>query len=45
LELLREKLLADVLSKNGTSEKLDELALGIAEKRNDPYSAIEEILK
>jgi LAO/AO transport system kinase len=45
LELLREKLLADVLSKNGTSEKLDELAIGIAEKRNDPYSAIEEILK
>jgi LAO/AO transport system kinase len=45
LELLREKLLADVLSKNGTSEKLDELALGIAEKRNDPYSAVEEILK
>ena len=45
LELLREKLLADVLNKNGTSEKLDELALGIAEKRNDPYSAVEEILK
>lgn len=45
LELLREKLLADVLSRNGTSEKLDELALGIAEKRSDPYSAIEEILK
>ncbi|HEX8287310.1 MAG TPA: methylmalonyl Co-A mutase-associated GTPase MeaB [Pyrinomonadaceae bacterium] len=45
LELLREKLLADVLSKNGTSEKLDELALEIAEKRNNPYSAVEEILK
>ncbi|HEX8639004.1 MAG TPA: hypothetical protein VF692_13125, partial [Pyrinomonadaceae bacterium] len=45
LELLREKLLADILSKNGTSEKLDELARGIAEKRNDPYSAVEEILK
>jgi LAO/AO transport system kinase len=44
LELLRERLLADVLSRNGTSEKLDELALGIAEKRNDPYSAVEEIL-
>jgi LAO/AO transport system kinase len=45
LELLREKLLADILNKNGTSEKLDELALGIAEKRNNPYSAVEEILK
>jgi LAO/AO transport system kinase len=44
LELLRERLLADVLSRNGTNEKLDELALGIAEKRNDPYSAVEEIL-
>jgi LAO/AO transport system kinase len=45
LELLREKLLADVLSRNGTNEKLDELALEIAEKRNNPYSAVEEILK
>ena len=44
LELLREKLLADVLSKNGTNEKLDKLALEIAEKRNNPYSAVEEIL-
>jgi len=45
LELLREKLLNDVLSKNGTNEKLDKLALEVAEKRNNPYSAIEEILK
>lgn len=45
LEILREKLLADLLSKNGISEKLDKLALEIAEKRNNPYSAIEEILK
>ena len=44
LELLREKLLADVLGKNGTNEKLDKLALEIAEKRNNPYSAVEEIL-
>jgi LAO/AO transport system kinase len=44
LELLREKLLSDLLNKNGTSEKLDELALEIAEKKNNPYSAIEEIL-
>lgn len=44
LELLQEKLLADVLSRNGTSEKLERLAEEIAEKRNNPYSAIEEIL-
>lgn len=45
LEILREKLLSDLLSKNGTIEKLDKLALEIAEKRNNPYSAIEEILR
>ncbi len=44
LELLQEKLLADVLKKNGTSEKLDKLALEIAEKKTNPYSAVEEIL-
>ena len=44
LELLQEKLLSDVLSRNGTSEKLDRLAQEIAEKRNNPYSAVEEIL-
>lgn len=45
LELLREKLLTDVLNRNGTSEKLDRLAREIAERRNNPYSAVEEILK
>ncbi|MBA2493636.1 MAG: methylmalonyl Co-A mutase-associated GTPase MeaB [Acidobacteria bacterium] len=45
LELLREKLLSNLLSKNGTAEKLDKLARAIAEKKNNPYSAIEEILK
>ncbi len=44
LELLQEKLLADVLNRNGISEKLDELASAIAQKKNNPYSAIEEIL-
>ena len=44
LELLQEKLLADVLKRNGTGEKLERLAKEIAEKKNDPYSAIEEIL-
>jgi GTPase len=45
LELLQEKLLSDVLNRNGTSEKLDRLAQEIAEKKNNPYSAVEEILK
>jgi len=45
LELLQEKLLSDVLMRNGTSEKLDRLAQEIAEKKNNPYSAVEEILK
>lgn len=43
-ELLRERLLADFLNKNGTAEKLENLAKEIAEKKNNPYSAIEEIL-
>ena len=45
LELLQERLLSDLLSRNGTSEKLDKLALAIAEKKSDPYSAVEEIIK
>jgi LAO/AO transport system kinase len=45
LELLQEKLLADVLSRNGTGEKLERLAQEIAEKKTNPYSAVEEILK
>jgi LAO/AO transport system kinase len=45
LELLREKLLSDLLRKNGTAEKLDKLALEVAEKKMNPYSAVEEILK
>ena len=45
LELLREKLLSDLLSKNGTAEKLEKLSLEIAEKKTNPYSAVEEILK
>ncbi len=45
LELLRETLLTQTLNKNGTSEKLENLALEVAEKKRDPYSAVEEILK
>jgi len=44
LELLQERLLADVLNRNGTSDKLERLAQEIAEKKNNPYSAVEEIL-
>jgi LAO/AO transport system kinase len=44
-ELLRERLLADLLSRNGTSEKLEKLAGDIADKKSDPYTAIEELLR
>ena len=45
LELLQERLLADLLSRNGTTEKLDRVALEIAAKKKDAYSAVEEIMK
>ena len=45
LELLRETLLAKTLNKNGTSERLEELSLEVAEKKRDPYSAIEDLLR
>jgi len=44
-ELLRERLLADLLSRNGTGERLNELAAEIADKRLDPYSAVEELIQ
>lgn len=43
-ELLRERLLFDLLSKNGTGERLDKLAADIAEKKIDPYSAVEQLI-
>ena len=45
LELLQERLLADLMGRNGTSERLASLALEIAEKKKDPYSAVEELIK
>lgn len=45
LELLQEKLLARALNSNGTSERLESFALEVAEKKRDPYSAIEEIIE
>jgi len=44
LELLQEELLARVVNRNGAAERLDELALEVADKRRDPYSAVEEII-
>ncbi|MBK8813274.1 MAG: methylmalonyl Co-A mutase-associated GTPase MeaB [Acidobacteria bacterium] len=44
LELLQEKLLADVLGRDGTGERIERLALEIAQKETDPYSAVEQIL-
>jgi LAO/AO transport system kinase len=44
VELLQERLLKDVLDKNGSGQKLDDLSEAIAEKRMDPYSAVDELL-
>lgn len=44
LELLRERLVAETLSRNHASEKLDRLAAEVASKNRDPYSAVEELL-
>jgi len=43
-ELLQERLLEQILKRNGTGQKLDELAARIAAKETDPYSAVEAIL-
>ena len=44
LELLREELLTRVLSRDGADRQLEDLAAEVADKRRDPYSAVEEIL-
>jgi LAO/AO transport system kinase len=43
-ELLQERLLSDLLNKNGTGKRLDELSAKIADKTIDPYSAVEELI-
>jgi LAO/AO transport system kinase len=43
-ELLRERLLADLLGRNGAGDKLNDLAARVADKQTDPYSAVEELL-
>jgi LAO/AO transport system kinase len=45
LELLRERLLEDLLRKNGTGERLESVTFDIADKKIDPYTAVEELLK
>jgi LAO/AO transport system kinase len=45
LELLREELVTRAMSRDGADAQLDALATEVAEKRRDPYSAVEEILK
>ncbi|NNE64955.1 MAG: methylmalonyl Co-A mutase-associated GTPase MeaB [Pyrinomonadaceae bacterium] len=45
MELLQERLVQDLLSRNGTSELLEELSLEVAEKKRDPYTAVEALLK
>jgi LAO/AO transport system kinase len=44
LELLRERLVAQILESDSASEKLDRLAGEVASRQRDPYSAVEEIL-
>ena len=44
LELLRERLLARALGADGAGAQLDALALEVADKQRDPYSAVEEFL-
>jgi LAO/AO transport system kinase len=45
LELLRERLVSETLKLDSTSEKLERLAAEVANKRRDPYSAVEELMK
>jgi LAO/AO transport system kinase len=42
-ELLRERLLRDVLSKDGTEDTLERLSAEVAVKQTDVYSAVEQI--
>jgi LAO/AO transport system kinase len=45
LELLREELLTRAMSRDGAGRQLDSLAAEVADKRRDPYSAVEELMK
>lgn len=45
IELLRDRLLSETLSRNGVSERLEQLASEVATKKRDPYSAVEELME
>jgi LAO/AO transport system kinase len=45
LELLRDRLVSDILSGDATGERLDRLVDEVAAKHRDPYSAVEELLQ
>ena len=45
LEILRERLLAQTLSVDSASERLETLSGEVAAKQRDPYSAVDEIMK
>jgi LAO/AO transport system kinase len=45
LELLRERLLARAVGGEGADARLDALAHEVAEKRRDPYSAVDEFME
>ncbi len=44
LELLQERLLTDLLSRNGKTTQIDGLAIKVSKKEIDPYSAVEELI-
>ena len=44
MELLQERLLADLIGRNGAGDKIEEMASAIARKQKDPYTAVEEII-
>jgi GTPase len=44
LELLRERLVNEALTRDGAAAKLESLAGEVASKNRDPYSAVEELI-
>jgi LAO/AO transport system kinase len=44
LELLRERLVTQALNTDSALQKLDQLALEVANKQRDPYSAVEALM-
>jgi LAO/AO transport system kinase len=45
VELLRERLLANAIGSQSSSETLERLADEVASRRRDPYSAVDEIIQ